>query len=91
MQDLITALAKRYDGNPHIASIDARSCGNFGEWKPGIVSTVTAFFSFSETPKAAYLAIGLFSLPSITAPDIKLGNIGLLPNNWFPLQGTLQP
>ena len=32
MQDLINALAARYDGDPNIAYIDARNCGNWGEW-----------------------------------------------------------
>jgi hypothetical protein len=32
MQNLILALAERYDGDPNIAYIDARSCGNWGEW-----------------------------------------------------------
>ncbi len=32
MQALISALALRYDGNPDIAFIDARNCGNWGEW-----------------------------------------------------------
>ncbi len=32
MQNLIQALAERYDGDPNIAYIDARNCGNWGEW-----------------------------------------------------------
>jgi hypothetical protein len=32
MQDFINALKERYDGNPDIAFIDNRTCGNWGEW-----------------------------------------------------------
>ena len=60
-------------------------------WKPGVVSYVTTSFSFSQTENAAYLAIGLFSNPFISVPDIKLGNSGILPNLWLPIQGKPQP
>ena len=59
-------------------------------WKPGVVSSITASFSFPQTTNAAYLAIGLFSDATSTKPDIKFGNIGLLPNNWFPIQGEVK-
>ncbi|MEI7845627.1 MAG: hypothetical protein WCK35_07475 [Chloroflexota bacterium] len=60
-------------------------------WKPGVTINQTVRFSFPLTPNVAYLAIGLFSTASNTDPEIKLGNSGVLPNNWFPIQGALQP
>lgn len=60
-------------------------------WKPGVVSTETASFSFPQTPGAVYLAIGLFSNSTSTAPDIKFGNEGNLPNGWLPIHGEIQP
>jgi hypothetical protein len=35
LQDFITALKSRYDGNSNIAFIDVRSFGNWGEWHLG--------------------------------------------------------
>jgi hypothetical protein len=60
-------------------------------WKPGEVTSETITFSFPPTQNASNLAIGLFSSSSIMEPDIKLGNAGVLPNNWFPIHGKQQP
>jgi len=35
MGQLVSALAKRYNGNPHIEFIDCRTFGNWGEWHLG--------------------------------------------------------
>ena len=61
------------------------------DWKPGQSTSVIADFAFPQTADAVSLAIGVFSNAESTEPDIKLGNLGLLPSNWLPINGTPQP
>jgi hypothetical protein len=59
-------------------------------WKPGVESSEQINFSFPQTTDAKYLAIGLFSNQDSTSPDILFGNVGVLPNHWFPIQGEVK-
>lgn len=59
------------------------------DWKPGKVISATSGFSFANNERGAKLALGLFTDPTLSEPDIRLGTAGRRVDGWLVLNDMI--